>query len=289
MSSPASLIEEEARAMEDEMDAAEEALQPAVDAYYASLTSDLLGDGFHDTRLSSFHEGTNLPHERVFYSTPRHSDELKRVVETPSDHPLRAIAWVLNDAPPDSKIRVFCYSLTDALAIDLLIHAGSHCQVQIILHPHGSSTTRKNYTREAIDKFVDLHGKMTFLENMEIRLANLTGSNASNSFVTMHDKSIITTTYTTFGSYNLTNQARAGNWESLYVAPTSEKSISFFDNIWNSIPTRQIERFYTELDYSPMGNKRAQRRNTREAQAQAAGRRAADRQQQENQPQGHDT
>ena len=222
MSSPAALIEEEARAMEDERDAAEEALEPAVDAYYASLTSDLLGDGFHDTRLSSFHEGTNLPHERVFYATPRHSDELKRVVETPSDHPLRAIAWVLNDAPPDTKIRVFCYSLTDALAIDLLIHAGSHREVQIILHPHDSSNARtRNYTREAIMKFVDLHGKKTFLENMEIRLANLTGSNASNSFVTMHDKFIITTNYMTFGSYNLTNQARAGNWESLYVAPTS--------------------------------------------------------------------
>ncbi|KAL3919709.1 MAG: hypothetical protein SGILL_003618, partial [Bacillariaceae sp.] len=130
MSSSAATVEQEALAMEHELEAGEAALEPAVDAYYASLTSDLLGDGFHDTRLSKFHEGTNLPHERVFYTTPRHSDELSRVVETPVGHPLRAIAWVLNDAPLGKKIRVFCYSLTDALAIDLLIHAGSQREVQ---------------------------------------------------------------------------------------------------------------------------------------------------------------
>jgi hypothetical protein len=171
------------------------------------------------------------------------------VVETPSNHPLRAIAWVLNDAPVDTTIRVLCYSLTDPLAIDLLIHAGGHRQVLIILHPSAPRNTRqKDYNREALKRFVDLHGKMTFLANIEMRLANLTGSRSSSALVSMHDKSIITTNFTTFGSYDLSNQARAGNWESLCVATTSAKSISFFDNMWNSIPARQVERYYTGLN-----------------------------------------
>ena len=49
-------------------------------------------------------------------------------------------------------------------------------------------------------EFVDKHGKNYFLENMEIRLVNLSASPCESRLVQMHDKSIITGDYTTYGS-----------------------------------------------------------------------------------------
>ena len=111
----------------------EEEAEEYVQSYYDSLSHDDIGQGFFHRALETFHVGPNLPTVRDFYTSPRSLDEIKNPDVTPLDHPLRAIAWILNDAPENSKIRVFCYRLTDPVAIDLLVHAGATKTVQVIL------------------------------------------------------------------------------------------------------------------------------------------------------------
>ena len=118
-------------------------------------------------------------------------------------HPLSVIAWILNQAAVNAKGRIFAIRLTDPLAIDLLIRAGSNREVQMLLHPHDDS-------RSELVSFANHHGKALIIENMEIRLSNLAGQPIRGK-PSMHDKSIITDRYTTFGSYNLSRYDRAGS------------------------------------------------------------------------------
>ena len=91
----------------------EEEAEEYVQSYYDSLSHDDMGQGFFHRTLETFHVGPNLPTDRDFYTSPHSLDEIKNPDATPLDHPLRAIAWILNDASENSKIRVFCYRLTD--------------------------------------------------------------------------------------------------------------------------------------------------------------------------------
>ena len=75
----------------------------------------------------------------------------------------------------------------------------------------------------------------------------------------MHDKSVITDNYTTFGSYNLSAFARVGNWGSITIVDTRQVHKDKFDAIWNSISNRQFERYYRELDSPTRGPKRKRR------------------------------
>ena len=253
-------LDEDAEGFEKHFDDADDEAFPYIQQYYASLTPDLRGLGFFDTRLAKFHEGPNLPEDRHFYSAPKSLSHLQNPSSTPRDHPLRAIAWILETAAQNSVVRVFCYSLTDPIAIDLLIHSGATREVRVILHPNEKS-------RRAMKEFVDQHGKNAFLENMEIRLANLSGSPCESRLVQMHDKSIITENYTTYGSYNLSSFARVGNWESLYVTDTHPKCRDAFDGIWEALPERQVERLYPDLQSTVMGPRRTARKAAREAEA----------------------
>jgi hypothetical protein len=253
-------LDEDAEGFEQHFDDADDEAFPHIQQYYASLTPDLQGLGFFDTRLASFHEGPNLPEDRHFYTAPKSLSHLQDPASTPRDHPLRAIAWILETAAPNSVVRVLSYSLTDPIAIDLLIHAGATREVKVILHPNEKS-------RRAMKEFVDQHGKNAFLENMEVRLANLSGSPCESRLVQMHDKSIITENYTTYGSYNLSSFARVGNWESLCVTDTHPKCRDAFDRIWEAIPERQAERYYTDLQSSIIGPRRTVRKTVREAEA----------------------
>lgn len=241
---------------EEAFDEADEEANVHVKRYYESLTLDDIGRGFFHRALETFHIGPNIPTDRDFYASPRSLDEIMSPERTPLDHPLRAIAWVLNDAPANTIIRVFCYRLTDPVAIDLLIHAGATKTVQVILHDNTK-------TRIALKEFVDMYGaisKKTLLENVEIRLANQTGTTSCASRnVQMHDKCVITDNYTTFGSYNLSAFARVGNWESITVVDTRQVHKDRFDAIWLSISTRQLEKYYRELDFPTKGPKRRRR------------------------------
>lgn len=254
MSSPSDYAKYD-EGIEEALDEGDEEADVHVKNYYDSLTLDDIGRGFFHRALETFHLGPNLPTERDFYTSPRRLDEIECPEKTPLDHPLRAIAWILNDAPANTIIRVFCYRLTDPVAIDLLIHAGATKTVQVILH----DITK---TRDALKEFVEMYGaisKKTLLENVEIRLANLTGTTCASRYVQMHDNCVITENYTTFGSYNLSAFARVGNWESLTVVDTRQIHKDKFDEIWLSISTRQLEKYYTELDSPTRGPRRRRR------------------------------
>lgn len=234
---------------------AEDDVDEQVRNYCDSISAEGIGNGWFDTNLSTFHERVGMPERRTFYSSPRSLEEIERPVETPENHPLRAIAWMMNDAPPQSTIRVYAYVLTDLPAIDLLVHHGSTKIVKVI-----SQDSRK--TRERLNEFFDLYGrvgKRAFLENVQVRLANLTGTPCASRNVQMHDKSIITQRYTSFGSYNLSAFGRVGNWESLTVVNTEPLHVERFDEMWASLDGREIERFYREMDSPNRGPKRQRR------------------------------
>lgn len=96
---------------------AEDDVDEQVRNYCDSITSEGMGNGWFDRALSTFHDRVNLPERRTFYSSPRSLDEIERPVVTPDNHPLRAIAWMMNEASAQSTIRVFAYMLTfDGLA-----------------------------------------------------------------------------------------------------------------------------------------------------------------------------
>jgi hypothetical protein len=97
------------------------------------------------------------------------------------------------------------------------------------------------------------------LENVEIRLANLTETRCASRHVQMHDKCVITNNYTTCRSYRLSAFARVGKWESFTVVDTRPVHKDRFDAIWLSLSTRQLEKYYTELDSPTMGPKRRRR------------------------------
>ena len=144
-------------------------------------------------------------------------------------------------APQHTKVRVYCYQLTDPVAIDLLIHGGATKTVQVILHDN-------RQTRTALKDFGWGHIKKALLECVEIRMANLTGTPCASSKVQMHDKSVIAENYTRFGSYSLSAFARAGNWESFTVVDTRQVHKDKFDELWNQIPTQQFKKFCKEHD-----------------------------------------
>jgi phosphatidylserine/phosphatidylglycerophosphate/cardiolipin synthase-like enzyme len=84
------------------------------------------------------------------------------------------------------------------------------------------------------------------------------GANSNNA--SLHAKSIITDTHTVLGSYDLSNLARAGNFEVVTVTPTQKESIT--DWMWGHdlVLANQVERIYDELFYTvPEGSKRKAR------------------------------
>ena len=112
------------------------------------------------------------------------------------------------------------------LAIDLLVHHGSDKTVQIILHPD-----EKNRSR--IQEFFADHGRIAvraFRDRLQVRIADTT-SQHYNKNTKMHDNSIITDSHCTFGSYNLSSQARYQSWESLHVADTDQSQLERFDTL----------------------------------------------------------
>ena len=265
---------EEGAEQERDEEEGEAEFLPHVHRYIQQLHDNhLLGSGFYDQRLENFHSAVSLTTKNLYYAKPRPRECIERVDETPSDHPLRAIAAVLESAPDNSIVRVTAYSLTDMLAIDLLSYHGGSKTVRVLLH-------RSTDTRKALAKWVtEIGNKRALLENVEIRLVAMSTFGANSSKASLHAKSvslqrslgntlpivlnpIITDTYTVLGSYNLSNLARAGNFEVITVTATQQESITTFDEMWDNdlVLTNQAERIYNELYYSaPEGSKRKAR------------------------------
>lgn len=219
---------------------ADRACDEDVRAYYDALTPDVLGEGYFDQRLAHAHKGVNIEQSRTFYTEP-HRREISPV-ELPERHPLRAVAWVLQQAPPRSTVRLYCYVLTCPMAIDLLIHHGADKSVNIIIHPSGQTTMR-------LEEFFADHGRIArraFRDRLHVRVADLNIPRRGR-YTQMHDKSIITDQFTTFGSYNMTNPGRYQNWESLHVADSEPSHAAHFDALWNSLARRSLQAVYPAL------------------------------------------
>lgn len=216
---------------------AEDSCDEDVRLYYESLTPDIIGFGWFDHRLAMLHEGIDIASGRSFFTSPRRRDASPS--DIPDRHPLRALAWVFSQAHVGSTIRIYCYMLTDPLAIDLMIHHGADKTIQIILHPN-----EKN--QERIQGFFSDHGRIAmraFRDRLQVRIANTD----HYRYTQMHDTSIITENYCTFGSYNLSCSARYQSWESLYVADKDQSHVQRFDVLWNSLRNRSIQNVYADL------------------------------------------
>ena len=96
-------------------------------AYYINLAEQgKIGKGFFDENLANLHDGIDLLAERAYYTEPKLLSLIESdIMLTPDQHPLRAIAYILKEAPENSTIRVSAYRLTDLAAIDLLVQAGA--------------------------------------------------------------------------------------------------------------------------------------------------------------------
>ena len=267
--------EDELRLMEEEGEALFEEVE---DRYYQRLRARLAGDGFRDPLLLNFHDVVDLSTQTLFIAHPRAMETYEDIPGTPNDHPLRAIAAVLDQAAPGSTVRVFAYSLTDVAAIDLLVHAGKTKTVQVLLQ-------RSDATRKALKKWADEVGKVDILEHMEMRLASAETLGATSSKASLHVKAVVTTNLMAMGSYNLSKLARSGNLETLSVMPTEQSLVNKFDEIWNTalVCTNQVEKIYKELNYplSPTSKRKRRydaednRRRNRQRQAASAGLAAA--------------
>ena len=261
-----------------ELDEEDARLSRMVVEHYQSLLPDDLGSGFFERGLHIFHEGPDLPDDTAYFTTPRPLQTIPHYAETPPTHPLRAIAWILHEASEDTTIRLFCYRLTDIVAMELLVHAGSKCEVQVILCPDNANERGLNDFVNAVGPI----GRNAILENLEIRLANLTGCRCESRKVSMRQKSIVTDRFAAIGSYNLTTFARVGNWEELFVVPAAQRHKDRFDELWSQLYSRPMERFYTTFQGSniPLGPKRRRRQEERARLSFQARQRAESRPQQ---------
>jgi hypothetical protein len=239
-----------------------------VDPDFVTVPEEYLGQGWCDTRVSSLKDGVNLTKTAFYRTVPRPFD--KTPDDVPNDHPLRAIAKVLDDSPTDSIIRVKAYLLTDFWAIDLLLHYASERKMRIIIDDasrndveHAAAQLQEadqkndNKLRARIRKFSvnSLSKFLGFYERqnshllfglVRIRVADRSQQHCCpHKLSSMHEKTVITPHSTVTGSYNLTGYARCKNWESVRVVVTLQEEIDAFDAAWNALgPARDIASVY---------------------------------------------
>ena len=235
------IIAAETEAAMQEMIMAEKSLEGEVLAYYDSIPVEEKGFGWFDDRLRDFHSGIDLVETSTYRAIPRSFDRSPSSV--PPHHPLRAIAKVLEQASIGSIIRICAYSLTDPLAIDLITHHGSDKTVNVIIHPSDN-------TAQQIKVFLQKHHRFfshrVFLSQVNIRVANTSGIGSSR-YTQMHEKHIITTTHSVYGSYNLCCAARCSNWESVRISTVvEEEEVQWFDRHWDTLADRKFELIYPE-------------------------------------------
>jgi hypothetical protein len=217
---------------------AELGLEEELQKYYDTIPEEKIGSGWFDQRMSTFHTCVDLSTTKKFSTVPREWDKMPASV--PSDHPLRAIASLLNDADADSTIRVFSYALTDPMAIDLLIHHASDKIVKIIMN-HDDHIMEK--IRMFLQRFERFNSWDVFYSRMQVRVAD-TMSPPCSRYSSMHDKRIITPKYCTYGSYNLSCAARYANREAIVLVSTDDSEIKEFDGLWRQLEHRTLEQVY---------------------------------------------
>lgn len=86
----------------DEGDEAELAVQNALKDTLPNTKQKLTG--WVIPQMARYHEGVNIMDGARFFSQPREEDQ--QPLDTPDDHPLRAVAAAMEAAPDGSMIRV---------------------------------------------------------------------------------------------------------------------------------------------------------------------------------------
>ena len=106
---------------------------------------------------------------RKFTNSPRPYD--KRPADVPAQHPIRAAAKVLDLAPPDSTIRIYCYASSDPFALDLFTHHGEDKTVKIIMQPCDRSVVR---IKEFLKRFERVNSYDVLYSRVQLRNADTT-------------------------------------------------------------------------------------------------------------------
>ena len=238
----AARIAAESETAQQQMIDAERSFEGDVLAYYDSIPVDDRGFGWFDDRLRDFHSGIDLTAIATFRSVPRPFD--RNPMTVPAYHPLRAIAKVMAEAQIGSIIRISAYSLTDPLALDLITHHGNDKVVNVILHPI-------DYTAQQIKQFLEKHQRIfshrVFVSQVNVRVANVHGVGCSR-YTQMHEKHILTSTHSVYGSYNLSCASRCANWESVRISSAvEEEEVLAFDRHWDALESRKLQAVYTEI------------------------------------------
>uniref|UniRef100_A0A7S3L2W5 Uncharacterized protein n=1 Tax=Amphora coffeiformis TaxID=265554 RepID=A0A7S3L2W5_9STRA len=223
---------------------------------YAFVPEEYQGYGWFDQRMATLKNGIDLKAKTFYRTIPRPFD--KSVNDVPEDHPLRAIAAVFDQAPPMSVIRIKGYRITDFFAFDLIFHYATSHHVRIIIDyvdkdPKTLYGTKN--TVSAISKFLDVYKRYQsyqLFNAIEIRVADTMdtsgGKCCPHGLSSMHEKAILTTQHSIYGSYNLTGYARCKNWESIRVSSAEKGEHEAFDMDWNQLSDdREISVVYSNF------------------------------------------
>ena len=233
---------------------------------------DCFGNGWCDARNATLKEQVDM--QLGYYRTiPRAFD--KAPSDIPANHPLRAIAKMIDDSEEGSTIRVKCYLLTDFCAIDLLFHYGPYRDIRVIVDDTPRAMVEeaaakkdrgeraKKYTANQTKDFISFYSRTNsavLFRTLEFRVANT--DHQSNRYCcpyglsSMHEKVIITSTHTASGSYNFTGYARCKNWESINIFRTHAQQIADFDAEWEALADREISVVYPNTFPSSVPRKR---------------------------------
>ena len=223
---------------------AEAGLDAELQAYYDAIPEEEKGSGWFDQRMKSFHTPVDTSATKKFLTVPRAWD--RAPANVPANHPLRAIASLLHYAAPDSTIRIFCYSLTDPMALDLIIHHANQKIIKVIINPDQYTISK---IQEFLRRFERYHSWDVFYARLQVRVADTTSPPCSR-YSSMHDKRVITQQYSTYGSYNLSCAARFANREAIALLATDETEIDDFDGLWNQLEHRKLDAVYSDF-YPP--------------------------------------
>ena len=210
------------------------------------------GDGWYLNHMATFHEDTTAQAGGSYYSFPAaHANCDFSAAPLPSQHPLRVIAKIMDDAPSRSVIRVYATMLTDMDAIDLLAHHARDKTVNVILQPN---TTEQSINR--ITQFFNEFGNSArrHLANVRVRVVapvvtgptNGSSSQFSTTQMKMHINGVLTESLSAFGSYNLSYRAKHASWEMITLKNTTATDIEFFDNL-SATSCRPLQDAYPNL------------------------------------------
>lgn len=223
-------------------------------APYSKIPTEFQGYGWFDKRLSTLKDGIDLEKKTFYRAVPRPFDTV--VTDIPEQHPLRAIAAVLDEAPPKTVIRIKGYRITDFFAIDLILHYATSHYVRIIIDRVDKQLLRgtKN-TVMSISNFLQHYNQnqsYQLFNAIEMRVADTNDTSGNkccpHGLSSMHEKTILTEDHSVYGSYNLTGYARCKNWESIRISDVEEGEHEAFDEHWNQLSDmNEISVVYSEL------------------------------------------